>query len=121
MKFVPGNRELRRTLERMGMSFETLEGVQEVIIKTNDGEIIIKQPDVNYFILNNVKIYQIVARLGEERKSVPHVSANEISESDIELVALKAGVAKEIAREALLKSNGDLAKAILLLKGYNVK
>ncbi|MER3601228.1 MAG: hypothetical protein C4339_00690 [Nitrososphaerota archaeon] len=117
LKPLAWNREMRRAIERMGMNFTPLEGVKEVIIRTNDREILIKKAAVNYLLFNEIKIYQVMAEEVEERGLQAKQPEERLPEEDVELVAAKAGVAKEVAREALRKTKGDLAEAILLLKG----
>ena len=37
------NRQTRRMLERMGVSMEQIDGVEEVIIRTSDKDLVIKE------------------------------------------------------------------------------
>jgi len=41
----------------------------------------------------------------------------EISEEDVDIVSAQAGVSRDEARRAIEQSNGDLAEAIMKLKG----
>jgi nascent polypeptide-associated complex subunit alpha len=41
----------------------------------------------------------------------------EISDEDAQLVSAQTGVSIEVAKKALESANGDLAQAIMLLKG----
>jgi nascent polypeptide-associated complex subunit alpha len=58
------------------------------------------------------RIYQISGGRVEEKQ----LERMRISEEDILLVAQQAGVSLEEARKALEEAEGDLAKAILMLK-----
>ena len=49
----------------------------------------------------------------ESKKEALEIS---LSDEDIKFVAEQAGVSLEKAREALIKTKGDLAEAILLLR-----
>ena len=96
----------------MGLKMDTLTDVEEVIIRGRDREIVIEEPIVAVLDMRGERVYQItggrVKERGLERKSIP--------EEDILLVAQQAGVSLEEARKALEEAEGDLAKAILMLK-----
>ena len=47
MNFRMDNRQTRRMLEKMGMNLEELPNVEEVIIKTKERDLIIKEPQVS--------------------------------------------------------------------------
>ncbi len=106
-----GNRQVRRMLDRMGLNMTELNGVQEVIIKTKDKEIIIKGPTVAELKAQDSTIYQIIASEIEEKA----LERKKFTEDDIMLVAQQANVSKEEAIKALEDADGDLAKAILSL------
>lgn len=106
-------REARRMMQRMGMSMTAIEDVKEVAIKTLDKEIVITEPEVAVLTVQGQKIYQVtggkVTEKTVERKLI-------IPEEDVRLVADQTGKSLEEARKALEESQGDLAKAILLLQ-----
>ncbi|MEM1538518.1 MAG: nascent polypeptide-associated complex protein [Candidatus Nezhaarchaeales archaeon] len=109
-------REVRRFMERMGVSVEPLSEVVEVVFKTPSKNLLIKNPQVSVIKMAGQTMYQVVGDLIEE------VGASEtkqltIPEEDVQLVAAQAGVSIESARKALEATKGDLAKAILMLKG----
>ncbi|MFQ5941330.1 MAG: nascent polypeptide-associated complex protein [Nitrososphaerales archaeon] len=106
-----GNRQLRRMLDKMGLNMHELNNVEEVVIKTNEREIIIRNPTVAELKSQDSTIYQVVGDdIQEKQREVP-----KFSEEDIMLVSQQANVSKEVAIEALTESKGDLAKAILTL------
>lgn len=110
-------RELRRLTKRMGLNLKEMEGVEEVVIKLSDKEIVIKNPTVSIVeIKGGGRIYQITGK--EEERSIIEETVPEeieISEEDIQLVVAQTGVSPEEAKKALMESGGDLAKAIMLL------
>jgi nascent polypeptide-associated complex subunit alpha len=106
-----GNREMRRMLDRMGLDMKEMPNVQEVIIKTDKKEIIITKPTVTEMKSKDNSIFQIVANGYEEKELETPV----FSEEDIMLVSQQANVTPEAAINALKETNGDLARAILLL------
>ncbi|MEM2794139.1 MAG: Nascent polypeptide-associated complex protein, partial [Candidatus Methanomethylicia archaeon] len=53
---------------------------------------------------------------GEETERLLESKKETIPDEDIRLVAYQAGVSFEEAKKALIETEGDLARAILLLK-----
>lgn len=106
-----GNREMRRMLDRMGLDMKELPNVQEVIIKTDKKEILISKPAVTEMKSKDNSIFQIIADSYEEKELETPV----FSEEDIMLVSQQANVSSEVAANALKETQGDLARAILLL------
>lgn len=112
-------RQLRRLQARMlgnlGLDLRELGKADQVIIRFPGKEIIVEGPNVLEMKVENESIYQIVGGERREEEVVEEVKY-EPSEEDIALVAAQAGVGEEEARNALIEAEGDLAKAILLLK-----
>ncbi len=106
-----GNRDMRRMMDKMGLDMTEIPNVQEVIIKTDKKEIIIAKPAVTEMKAKDNSIFQVVADSYEEKELENPI----FSDQDIELVSQQAGVNKEQAINALNESEGDLARAILLL------
>jgi len=105
------NRQVRRMLDKMGLNMTELDGVQEVIIRTRDREIIIKEPTVAELKAQDSTIYQVIAGEIEERG----IERKHFSEEDIMLVIQQANVSRDEAIKALEDADGDIAKAILSL------
>ena len=106
-----GNREMRRMMDKMGLDMNEIPNVQEVIIKTDKKEIIVTKPSVTEMKAKAHSIFTVTADSYEERELEVPI----FSEEDIQLVSQQAGVDEEKARTALEESEGDLARAILLL------
>ena len=102
---------MRRMMDKMGLDMTEIPNVQEVIIKTDKKEIIIAKPSVTEMKAKDNSIFQVVADSYEEKELENPI----FSDQDIELVSQQAGVDKEQAINALNESEGDLARAILLL------
>ncbi len=102
---------MRRMMDKMGLDMTEIPNVQEVIIKTDKKEIIIAKPSVTEMKAKDNSIFQVVADSYEEKELENPI----FSDQDIELVSQQAGVNKEQAINALNESEGDLARAILLL------
>ncbi len=119
-----------RKLSKQGqMDFDEIQDVQQVIIRTAEKDIVIEAPQVTKMqIPGQGEIFQVVgegvtqdraedAVVEKEEKGEPEI---EISPEDAQLVAQQAGVSIEEGMAALKQSEGDLAKAILMLKQMNI-
>lgn len=103
---------MQQMMRKMGIQQAEIDAT-EVIIKTHDKDIIISNPQVSKVNVMGQETFQIVGNVSERALS----SEPEISEEDIKTVAEQAGVSEEAAKKAILKHKGDLASAILELKG----
>jgi len=116
-----GNRPLSpRELKRMRGKMRTTEfdGVEEVIIRFADKEIVIPNPDVSKIVLGG-EMYQVVGQGIERPRSRSDEAVapeTKFSEADIQLVMSQTGASEEEAKKALEEENGDLAGAIVRLK-----
>jgi nascent polypeptide-associated complex subunit alpha len=109
-------REARRMMQRMGMSMDAVQDVEQVIIKTSSKEITIEKPEVAILQMQGQKIYQVVGGKITEKTVEREAPKLAVSEEDVRLVADQTGKSVEDARKALEECEGDLAKAILLLQ-----
>lgn len=103
-------RQMERAMRQMGVKMHDLEGVQEVVIKLPDREIVIPGAQVTLTEMSGQRSYQVVGR-ELERKLAP-----ETNEDDVKLVMEQAGTNREAAAQALKETGGDIAEAILKLK-----
>jgi len=102
-------RQLERQMKSMGIDMYEIEGVKQVIIKTADKEIVFNDAQVTVIDARGQKMYQLAGT--PEEKPLE----KEIPDADIELVAQQANVPKDVAKQALKDTNGDLAEAIVRL------
>jgi len=106
-----GNREMRRMLGKMGLEMNEMDGIEEVIIKTETKELFLIKPQVIEMKGKDSTIFQIIATdIEEKQREIPS-----FKDEDIVLVMQQANVSKEKAIQALTDSKGDLAQAILTL------
>ena len=107
-----------RMMQKMGMKVDELPAVSEVIIRTATKDIVIEEPNVTLITVQGQAMYQIAG--GTVSEASPQAPAQNIPpESDVQLVAQQTGKSEEEARNALADAGGDLAKAILALKGQS--
>ena len=110
------SREAKRMMQRMGMSMGEMPDVREVIFKTGEKQITVENPHVAILDLQGQKIFQVTGERITESAIEKEKAEVIIPEEDARLVADQTGKSMEEAKRALIESNGDLAKAILLLQ-----
>ena len=104
-------REMQKAMKRLGIKQEEIDA-EEVIIKTHDKDLIIKNPHVSKVNMMGQETIQIVGNVVEVDKD----EKIKISEEDIETVIDQTKCTKAEALGALEQSNGNLAEAILRLQ-----
>ncbi len=111
---IPGMnpRKMQGMMKKMGISQVDIPAT-EVIIKQEDKELIISEPQVAKVSMMGQETYQITGTI-RERQLEP--AKHEILDEDITTVVEQTGVSKEEAKTALEAHNGDLAAAILELQ-----
>ena len=105
-----GDRQARRMMERMGINMKEMPGVEEVVIRTTEKEIHIRNATVSEVNAQGNRVFQVVGEVEEvarERKT--------FSDEDILLVQQQANVTREKAIAALEEAEGEVARAILKL------
>lgn len=98
-------------MKRMGIQQQDIDAV-EVVIKTNDYQLVFKNPQVAKVNMMGQSTYQIIGEPVEQ----PLSTQPEISEDDINTVMEQVNCSEEEARKALEETKGDIAEAILKLK-----
>ncbi len=110
-----GPRDLKRALKRMGIEAEELK-VTQVTLQTQDGKtLVVDSPEV--LVVKAKGQPTMLYVIGEPKEVKAEERPMEVSEEDVRLVAEQAGVDVETARRALIEAKGDIAEAILRLKG----
>ncbi len=104
-------------MKQMGIESEEIQGVEEVIIRAADKEYVIAGAQVTRMnVKGQATIFQVVGEAEERVKGSGGASGRpSIPIEDVRLVAEKAGVSEEEAREALEECNGEPAEAIIKL------
>lgn len=112
---IPGGinpKQMKKMMKRMGVKVEEIEA-DSVIIRSVDKDIVIESPQVLKTEVGGQTTYQISGDVLEAE-----VEAKlSIEEEDIKMVSEQAGVSEKKAKEALEDSNGDIAEAIMKLRG----
>lgn len=104
------DRNARRMMERMGINQKEVPNVEEVIIRTSTKDLVISGASVSEVNFQGNRIFQVAGEVEEVARE-----AKKYSEEDVLLVQQQANVTKEKAVAALEQSEGEVAKAILIL------
>jgi nascent polypeptide-associated complex subunit alpha len=115
-------RQMQMMMRRMGMTTEPIEGVDEVLIRTKESEIVLLNPEVTILTIQGVRTYQVVGTPTTRARTrdgaapggtvAPAAPAGP-PEEDIALVMEQAGVERDEAVQALRQAGGEPAEAIM--------
>ncbi|MCK4650127.1 hypothetical protein KAT36_02745 [Candidatus Pacearchaeota archaeon] len=100
--------QMKGMMKKMGISQEELP-VRRVVFEMDDGNLVVDNPNVMRIKMQGQESFQVTGDAVEEEAEV-------FSNEDLEMVMGQTG--KEIGevREALEKSGGDIAEAIISLR-----
>ena len=99
-------KQMARMMKQMGINTEEI-SAERVVIETGEEKIIVEPAQVTRITMQGQASFQI---------SGPVRTEQSINEEDVSLIMEKAGVTREQALEALKKSGGDIAEAIISLQ-----
>ena len=97
-------KNMEKMMKQMGIKQEDIDA-DEVIIKTSNGNLVIKNPKVTKINMQGHENFQISGDVHEES-----------NEEDVKTITEQTGCSKKEAEEALKESDGDLAEAIISIK-----
>jgi nascent polypeptide-associated complex subunit alpha len=120
-------KQMKRMMKQMGIEQKEVTGVREVVFRFDDKEWVISSPQVTMIKQAGAESYQVagtrVERAAGSRPVEPGTQEVEevpqqieIPMEDAALVAGQTGVDIEVAKQALIETEGDLAAAILKLR-----
>lgn len=105
---IPGldPKKMEQMLKQLGMEMEDIKA-NEVVIKTDDGDIIITNPQVVKTTMRGQVVYQVSGDVTQEA----------FSKEDVKLVMDQSGIKDEAkVIKALQEAKGDVVEAIMKLK-----
>ncbi len=108
---IPGGldpKKMQQMMRQMGIKSDEIPATKVTIETESGATLIIENPQVTQITMQGQKSFQIAGDVRTEEKS---------SGDDIRLVMEKTGCSEAQAKEALEKSKGDIAEAILSLSG----
>ncbi len=108
---IPGMnpRMMKQAMKKLGIQQVEIDA-NEVIIKTDDKDIIIQEPSVTKVNMSGQETFQIVGQVIERERQI------DISDDDVKTVVEQTNVSQDVAKETIKKHEGDLAAAIMELK-----
>ncbi len=110
-------RRLKSMMDQLGIMKSEIEA-SKVVISCADKDIVISSPQVTRIEMQGHVQFQIEGDVEEKASEGEEEHGHvEISQEDIKFVQEKTGKSEQEASEALEKSGGDIAKAILSLTG----
>ncbi|MCJ7429112.1 MAG: nascent polypeptide-associated complex protein [Candidatus Nanohaloarchaeota archaeon QJJ-5] len=104
--FNPGNME--KMMKQMGMDMEEIDA-KRVVVDLGDEEIVFERPELNKINVKGQEMFQLQGDHTRQTK------ASGPSDDDVELVAQRAGVSEDKARDAL-EEHEDIADAVMALQ-----
>jgi nascent polypeptide-associated complex subunit alpha len=109
---IPGmnQRKMAQAMKKMGIQQQEIDA-KEVIIRTEDKELVFTNPSVSKVNMMGQNTYQIAGQPVERALS----TEADITDEDIQTVIDQTGVSREEAEEAIRQTSGDLAEAIMSL------
>lgn len=107
------DRQMKQAMKKMGIKQNAIEGVTEVVIRTNDKEIVIRNAEVVCIEMGGSKSYQIAGV--EEERALESSGEAPVSfpQEDVDLVMSQTGCDAAKAVAALEATDGQPAEAII--------
>ena len=107
---IPGMnpKKMQQMMKQLGIQQKEIDANQ-VIIKCPDKEIVFNNPQVSMINMMGQDTFQVIGEF-EEKPNLPY------NEDDIKTVMEQTNCNKEAAVNALKKTKGDIAEAIISLK-----
>jgi nascent polypeptide-associated complex subunit alpha len=106
MKLNP--RQMEKMARKMGLSMGEIEA-EEVIIRTPEKDLVIKNPQVSKISMGGQETFQVAGDITEKPREP-------FTEEDIQMVLDQTGASREAVEAVLRETHGDLAESILKLK-----
>ncbi len=101
-------KNMAKMMKQMGIKSEEIEAVKVTIELKEGGRLVVFEPSVVQIEMQGSKSFQVSGKVHEEQ---------EAGEDDIKMVMESAGCSREEAMNALRETGGDIAEAIIHLKG----
>ncbi len=102
-------KQVEMLMRQFGIKSEDIHA-KRVVFELEGGKLVIENPTVNAINMQGQRMYQVVGEAKEEKEEGA-------GEEDIKLVMEQSGAGKAKAEKALKDANGNIAEAIIKLKG----
>lgn len=107
------DRQMKQAMKKMGIKQTTVDGVTEVVIRTKDKEIVIRNAEVVCVEMSGTRSYQVSGDETELAIGSDGTARVAFPEEDVNLVMSQAGCDREKAIAALEATDGQPAEAII--------
>lgn len=107
-------KQMAQLMKQMGIKNEDVPCARVVFEKKDGKKIVVDSPSVTLIEMQGQKSFQVVGEVMEE-ESGKTGEAEEVD--DVALIMKETGCTRQEAEKALKECNGDLAEAIMKLKG----
>ena len=107
------DRQMKQAMKKMGIKQNAIEGVTEVVIRTNDKEIVIRNAEVVCIEMGGSKSYQIAGVEEERALGSSDEAPVSFPQEDVDLVMSQTGCDAAKAVAALEATDGQPAEAII--------
>lgn len=119
---------MKQAMKKMGIKEENLDATK-VIIKLSDRELVFDAPQVSKVNMMGQETYQVIGEPVERELSESDDNTNntetaeaedttpDINDDDIQTVMAQANCDEETAKSTLEETKGDIAEAIVKIKG----
>jgi len=101
-------KSMAKVMKQMGIKQEEIEATKVTVELKDGGRLIVFEPQVLKIEMQGQTSLQVSGKMSEEQDA---------GEDDIKMVMEAAGCSREEAQNALRETNGDIAEAIIRLKG----
>ena len=101
-------KQMSKMMKQMGIKSDELEATKVTIELKEGGKLVVFEPQVVQIEMKGEKSFQISGKVSEEQDA---------GEDDIKMVMEAAGCSREEAQNTLKETGGDIAEAIIRLKG----
>jgi nascent polypeptide-associated complex subunit alpha len=102
--------QMQGMMKKMGIS-QTPLNVSRVVFEMQDGNLVIDEPSVLKIMMQGQETYQVS---GEAREMEEETEV--FTQEDVKMVMSQTGKDENEVKEALEKTEGDIAEAIIALK-----
>jgi nascent polypeptide-associated complex subunit alpha len=101
-------KNMQKVMRQMGIKSEEIEASKVTIELKEGGRLVVFEPSVVQIEMQGEKSFQVSGKVAEEQ---------EAGEDDLRMVMEASGCSREEAQNALRETGGDIAEAIIRLKG----
>ena len=108
-------RQMQKAMRSMGISQSPVGGVQQVIIRCNDKDIVITNASVTCIEMKGQKSFEISGVVTETAPGTDIPAGPVFAEEDLELVMSQTGCDREKAVKTLEECEGQPAEAIIAI------